>query len=244
MKDWVPSTDDINAGIGGLGTCCPEMDIWEANDISTAYTPHPCDGLTQVSCQGDACGGTYSADRYAGTCDPDGCDFNAYRQGNKTFYGPGSGFNVDTTKKVTVVTQFLTGTNGKLSEIKRLYVQNGKVIANAASTISGVSGSSITADYCTKQKSVFGDEDSWGDHGGLSRMSDALAAPMVLVMSLWHDVSIYTSQIFFAFPIIPELTPTSTALLAHALARLDLPCRLFQAWRRPRLLCDHFRRPL
>lgn len=187
VKDWVPSADDINAGIGGLGTCCPEMDIWEANDISSAYTPHPCDGLTQVSCQGDACGGTYSADRYAGTCDPDGCDFNAYRQGNKTFYGPGSGFNVDTTKKVTVVTQFLTGSNGKLSEIKRLYVQNGKVIANAASTISGVSGNSITADYCTKQKSVFGDEDSWGDHGGLSRMSDALAAPMVLVMSLWHD---------------------------------------------------------
>ena len=23
-------------------TCCAEMDIWEANSMATAYTPHPC----------------------------------------------------------------------------------------------------------------------------------------------------------------------------------------------------------
>ncbi|KAH7171000.1 putative exoglucanase type C precursor [Dactylonectria macrodidyma] len=187
VAGWVPSTSDINSGVGNLGTCCPEMDIWEANDISTAYTPHPCDSLTQTSCTGNACGGTYSETRYAGTCDPDGCDFNAYRQGDKTFYGPGSNFDVDTTKKMTVVTQFIKGSNGKLSEIKRFYVQNGKVIANADSTISGISGNSITADYCAAQKTVFGDEGSFAAHGGLSKMSDALAAPMVLVLSLWHD---------------------------------------------------------
>lgn len=57
------------------------MDIWEANSISTAYTAHPCENLTQYMCEGDACGGTYSGDanRYSGECDPDGCDFNSYR---------------------------------------------------------------------------------------------------------------------------------------------------------------------
>ncbi|KAM5355900.1 hypothetical protein ACJ41O_002546 [Fusarium nematophilum] len=184
---WKPSASDINAGVGNLGTCCPEMDIWEANDMSTAYTPHPCKSLTQQSCQGDACGGTYSTTRYAGTCDPDGCDFNPYRQGNKTFYGRGSNFNVDTTKKVTVVTQFLKGSNGGLSEIKRFYVQNGNVIANSESKISGNPGNSITPSFCTAQKSVFDDPDDFSKKGGWSGMSDALAAPMVLVMSLWHD---------------------------------------------------------
>lgn len=29
--DWVPSDNDVNAGSGKYGICCPEMDIWEAN---------------------------------------------------------------------------------------------------------------------------------------------------------------------------------------------------------------------
>ncbi|KAG7422289.1 putative exoglucanase type C [Fusarium sp. MPI-SDFR-AT-0072] len=186
-EGWKPSDSDVNAGVGNLGTCCPEMDIWEANSISTAFTPHPCTKLTQHSCTGDSCGGTYSSDRYGGTCDADGCDFNAYRQGNKTFYGPGSNFNIDTTKKMTVVTQFHKGSNGRLSEITRLYVQNGKVIANSESKIAGNPGSSLTSDFCSKQKSVFGDIDDFSKKGGWNGMSDALSAPMVLVMSLWHD---------------------------------------------------------
>ncbi|RBR08204.1 uncharacterized protein FIESC28_10396 [Fusarium coffeatum] len=186
-EGWEASKSDVNGGIGKLGTCCPEMDIWEANSISTAYTPHPCTKLTQHACEGDSCGGTYSNDRYGGTCDADGCDFNAYRQGNKTFYGPGSDFTVDTTKKVTVVTQFHKGSNGRLSEITRLYVQNGNVIANSQSKIAGVPGNSLTADFCTKQKKVFEDPDDFEKKGAWGGMSDALEAPMVLVMSLWHD---------------------------------------------------------
>lgn len=48
-------------------------------------------------CIGDACGGTYSGDgnRYSGECDPDGCDFNSYRQGNTNFYGPGKTVNTN-----------------------------------------------------------------------------------------------------------------------------------------------------
>ncbi|KAH7141026.1 glycosyl hydrolase family 7-domain-containing protein [Dactylonectria macrodidyma] len=187
VEDWEPSDTDVNSGIGNLGTCCAEMDIWEANDISTAYTAHPCENNAQHSCEGDACGGTYSDTRYAGDCDPDGCDFNPFRQGNETFYGPGSEFTVDTTKTITVVTQFVEGSSGSLASIKRFYVQDGVVVANSESTIAGTSGNALTEEFCTAQKVAFGDEDDFTAKGGYSQMSDALASPMVLVMSLWDD---------------------------------------------------------
>ncbi|KAJ5128144.1 hypothetical protein N7448_008923 [Penicillium atrosanguineum] len=188
VEGWEPSTNDANSGIGNHGSCCAEMDIWEANSISNALTPHPCDTPTQVMCEGNTCGGTYSTDRYGGTCDPDGCDFNPYRMGNHSFFGPSE--IVDTTSPFTVVTQFITedGTStGTLSEIKRFYVQNGKVIPQSQSTISGVSGNSITTDFCNAQKTAFGDEDVFTTHGGLEGMGAALADGMVLVMSLWDD---------------------------------------------------------
>jgi cellulose 1,4-beta-cellobiosidase len=185
VEGWAPSSNDANAGIGTHGSCCAEMDIWEANKISTAYTPHPCMTMGQTMCSGDSCGGTYSADRYAGDCDPDGCDFNSYRQGNTGFYGPG--LTVDTTQKLTVVTQFIKGSDGNLSEIKRFYVQNGKTIPNSESTIAGVPGNSITTDYCDKQKTAFGDTNVFEQKGGLVQMGKALAQPMVLVLSVWDD---------------------------------------------------------
>ena len=91
--------------------------------------------MPRGDCDGDSCGGTYSSDRYAGDCDADGCDFNSYRQGDTTFYGPGQ--TIDTTKKFTDVTQFLTD-GGSLSEIRRFYVQDGAVVENSQSTIPGV----------------------------------------------------------------------------------------------------------
>jgi cellulose 1,4-beta-cellobiosidase len=185
VEGWTPSSNDANAGMGNHGSCCAEMDIWEANKISTAYTPHPCTTNGQTMCTTDACGGTFATDRYAGTCDPDGCDFNSYRMGNTTFYGPG--MTIDTNSKITVVTQFLTDSAGDLSEIKRFYVQNGKVIPNSQSNIAGVSGNSITADYCSAQKSVFGDNNDFAEKGGLAQMGKALADPMVLVLSVWDD---------------------------------------------------------
>lgn len=188
VEGWTASSNDVNSGIGNHGSCCAEMDLWEANKISNAYTPHPCDTPSQTMCTGDACGGTYSNDRYAGTCDPDGCDFNPYRQGNLSFYGPG--MTVDTNSKFTVVTQFITndGTaTGTLTDIKRFYVQNGVVIPNSVSSIAGISGNSITTDYCTAQKSVFGDTNDFAKHGGLANMGAALKDGMVLVMSVWDD---------------------------------------------------------
>nr|BAA09785.1 Cellulase [[Humicola] grisea var. thermoidea] len=185
IEGWTGSTNDPNAGAGRYGTCCSEMDIWEANNMATAFTPHPCTIIGQSRCEGDSCGGTYSNERYAGVCDPDGCDFNSYRQGNKTFYG--KGMTVDTTKKITVVTQFLKDANGDLGEIKRFYVQDGKIIPNSESTIPGVEGNSITQDWCDRQKVAFGDIDDFNRKGGMKQMGKALAGPMVLVMSIWDD---------------------------------------------------------
>ena len=61
------------------------------------------------------------------------------------------------------------------------------VIPQSQSTISGVSGNSITTDFCSAQKTAFGDEDVFTTHGGLEGMGAALADGMVLVMSLWDD---------------------------------------------------------
>jgi cellulose 1,4-beta-cellobiosidase len=184
VDGWNPTEGNPDSGVGELGACCAEMDIWEANSISTAYTPHPCENSAFHVCYGDDCGGTYSADRYAGDCDPDGCDFNAWRQGNKTYYGPGSNFKINTNQKVTVVTQFLTS-GGTLSEIKRFYVQNGVVFANAQDLLAS-GGNSITQAWCDNVRQVFDDLDSFKDKGGLAQMGRGLT-DMVLVLSLWND---------------------------------------------------------
>jgi len=193
---WKASSNDKNAGVGGYGSCCAEMDIWEANSVSTAYTPHSCTTVAQSRCSGDACGGTYSTDRYAGPCDADGCDFNSYRQGDTSFYG--KGLKVDTSKVFTVVTQFI---GNPLTEIKRFYVQNGVLIPNSESTIEGNPGSSITSDFCDAQKVAFGDNRSFQDKGGMASMSEALGAGMTLVMSVWDDHSANMLWLDSTYPI-------------------------------------------
>ncbi|KAJ3563984.1 hypothetical protein NP233_g8592 [Leucocoprinus birnbaumii] len=186
VEGWTPSPSDANAGTGNYGTCCDEMDVWEANSVSAAYTPHPCTVNGQTRCEGEDCA---INSRYDGLCDPDGCDFNSFRMGDQSFYG--KGMTVDTSSKFTVVTQFLTSDNsttGTLSEIRRLYVQNGKVIQNSKVNVSGMTAyDSITSQYCTDQKTAFGDTDSFGQHGGLEQMGKSMGSGMVLVMSVWDD---------------------------------------------------------
>ncbi|KAF2671572.1 1,4-beta-D-glucan cellobiohydrolase-like protein [Microthyrium microscopicum] len=182
IEGWQPSKNDANAGVGPMGSCCAEMDIWEANAISAAVTPHSCTKTEQTMCKGDSCGGTYSSERYAGVCDADGCDFNSYRMGDPDFYGKGK--TVDTNKKFTVVTQFI---GNPLTEIKRFYVQNGKVIPNSESKLEGVKGNSITPEFCDAQKKLFGDNYGFKEKGGFKSMSDAMAKGMTLVMSIWDD---------------------------------------------------------
>jgi len=201
VEGWTPSSVDTNAGGGTTGSCCPEMDIWEANSVSTAYTPHPCstDGL--YACTGTDCGD--GANRYDSVCDKDGCDFNSFRMGDQTFYGPSK--TIDTSKKMTVVTQFITDTmtaSGNLVEIRRIYVQNGVVVLNSKANWPGIDAySSITEKFCTQQKSVFGDNPIFAAKGGLKKMGDSMAKGMVLTMSIWADFAAHLLWLNSPYPV-------------------------------------------
>lgn len=163
------------------GSCCNEMDLWEANSEATALTPHPCSVDGPYACTGTACGSS-------GVCDEDGCGFNPYAMGNESYYGPG--LTVDTSQPFTVTTQFITDdgtTTGTLTQINRFYTQNGNVIPNAeASSSSGWSGlDSITEAFCVA------DDSAASRLGGLTTMGEALGRGMVLIFSVWNDDSGY-----------------------------------------------------
>eukprot|EP00727_Mastigamoeba_balamuthi_P010803 m51a1_g6345 putative glycoside hydrolase family 7 protein (1712) ;mRNA; r:52690-69936 len=192
--DWKPSSSDVNAGTGKWGSCCGEMDIWEANKMAAAYTPHNCNFRGQKRCEDPrTCGDTASGNRFNGVCDKDGCDFNSYRMGDKNFFGEGK--TVDTTRPFTVVTQFVTSDNtdnGNLVEIRRFYKQNGRVIPNSRSTLTGLTSfNSISDKFCAAQKSLFGDTNDFAAKGGMRAQGEMLRRGMVLVLSLWddHDVN-------------------------------------------------------
>ncbi|KAM0124916.1 hypothetical protein ACHAP3_010078 [Botrytis cinerea] len=185
VEGWVPDSNSANSGTGNIGSCCSEFDVWEANSMSQALTPHVCTVDSQTACTGDDCASN------TGVCDGDGCDFNPYRMGNTTFYG--SGMTIDTSKPFSVVTQFITddGTEtGTLTEIKRFYVQDDVVYEQPSSDISGVSGNSITDDFCAAQKTAFGDTDYFTQNGGMAAMGKKMADGMVLVLSIWDDYNV------------------------------------------------------
>merc|ERR1712043_153867 len=88
---------------------------------------------------------------------------------------------------MTVVTQFISsdGTdNGDLKEIKRLFVQNGKVIQHAMTNIPGVTPfNSLTDESCAAQK-----------------------RGMVLVMSLWDDHYAHMLWLDSSYPLDQPVT--------------------------------------
>jgi len=209
--DWVPNPNDLsnNMGIGKYGACCAEMDIWEANSMATAYTPHTCDSdITQYRCEGTDCGDNASGDRYNGVCDKDGCDINPFRMGNQNFYGRGDDFEVNTLESMTLVTQFITddGTDdGNLVEIKRFYVQNGQIIHSPPSTILDPVGltdsDSINDQFCVDKKILFNDVNDYMEKGGTSGMGDSLDRGQVMVISLWDDVEVNMLWLDSAYPL-------------------------------------------
>jgi hypothetical protein len=156
--------------VGGVG--CSEFDIMEANSRGNVFTTHPCSPLGQHS-KGQV------------MCQSDGCGFNAYRYGAKQFYGPGASYTVDTSKPFTVVTQFLSSNrtdSGDLTEIRRIYVQSGRVIANAKPRVYNTAEyDSITDKFCQT-----------AGHGvteltSLRQMGKSFKAGHVLVFSLWDS---------------------------------------------------------
>jgi len=191
VLDWTQSEVDENSGRGHYGSCCVELDIWEANSVASAYTLHPCNTVGATRCEGTECGDNASDDRYNGICDKDGCDFHHWRMGDQNYFGPGSNFKVDTTKPMTVVTQFITedGTDhGDLVEVRRIYVQDGNIIGNSFSNIDGVdSTDSINEKMCQQSKEAFDDEPDFQRKGGMKAFGDSMENGMVLVLSLWDD---------------------------------------------------------
>lgn len=177
--DWITWIDG-KANIPAKGVCCGEMDIWEANARSGTIVPHPCNATVEgvYACSGaDECG------QPVGVCDKWGCGLNPYGLGEKEYYGPNK--TVNTLKKMTVVTQFLTndGTDtGTLNEIRRIYVQDGKVIQFVEVDTAGLTGvDSLTNEYCAATASFH------EQRGGLGSMGRAIQRGMVLIFSIWND---------------------------------------------------------
>jgi hypothetical protein len=148
--------------VGGSG--CHEMDIMEANKYAMVFTTHTCQ--------------TLGIQAGRGSCDNAGCGFNAYRFGAKTFWSS----TINTAQKITVVTQFV-GVGTTMSEIRRLYVQGGKVIKNAAVHVWGSQAEydSIVAGFCTSSGHQM---DGWHS---LNQMAASFARGHVLVFSLWDS---------------------------------------------------------
>ncbi|GJE92093.1 glycoside hydrolase family 7 protein [Phanerochaete sordida] len=181
LEDWSPTSS--HSGTGLYGSCCTELDLWEGNSASAAFTAHACNTTAQTRCSGDDCTAG------SGLCDGAGCDFNAFRLGAPDFLG--AGLTVDTTRTFTIVTRFVTSDNtsaGTLTEIQRLYVQDGVVIQNAAVAVPGIApGNSITDAFCAQERATFGEPDAFCAHGGLTQLGEALRAGMVLAFAIRDD---------------------------------------------------------
>ncbi|KAL0477567.1 exoglucanase [Acrasis kona] len=198
LLDW-----DEKKKVGRWGSCCNEMDIWEANSIASAYTPHPCNVTGLHRCEGGNCN----------VCDQPGCDFNSYRLGDRDFFGENK--IVDTKQKFTVITQFHTSDNttrGDLVEIRRIYIQNGRVIQNSKVNVPGMNQyDSITNKFCDSQKDVFQDKNDFKNKGGLKAVGRSLDRGHVLVMSLWDDSNVNMLWLDSNFPLDRPATQPGVA---------------------------------
>jgi cellulose 1,4-beta-cellobiosidase len=189
-EGWTPNKADPynNSGEGDMGACCAEMDLWEANKVATAFTPHPATYPGLHVCMKDEECGSQQGDRFKAPTDRDGCDINAFRMGHRDFYGPGSQFAVNTEQPFKVVTRF-HAPNGVLEAIEQFYVQNGQEIHHPNSP--GLGNQNIETDEtCADQKKAFYDRNSFAEKGGMKQMGEALERGMVLVVSMWDDIAV------------------------------------------------------
>jgi len=78
-----------------------------------------------------------------------------------------------------------------VTEIRRKWVQDGKLIENPMATLGGKKFNSITEEFCDAAYKEFGDFDDNKAKGGMKQMAGSLGRGMTLVMSLWddHDVN-------------------------------------------------------
>jgi cellulose 1,4-beta-cellobiosidase len=167
------------ANTNNSGSCCAEMDIWEANSYATQFTPHTAKRSRLRVCRTPKeCGWS---DRYGGITDMDGGDYNNQRLDKSSkLYGRGPDYTINTLLPLTVHTDFITnnGTDsGNLIEIRRFYEQNGKIVF----------GGALTDEFIADKKKKFGEVNQWAKFGGMKSMGDSLRRGHVLVLSLWDD---------------------------------------------------------
>merc|ERR1712119_168085 len=139
-------------------------------------------------CMGDEECGRQDGDRFISPTDRDGCDVNAFRMGNKNFYGPGPEFQVNTQQPFKVVTRF-HAPGGVLEGIEQFYVQNGQEIHHPKHAALGNTNIE-TDESCAAQKEAFGDRNRFAEEGGMKAMGEALDRGMVLVISMWDDIAV------------------------------------------------------
>ncbi|KAL2265020.1 hypothetical protein VTJ83DRAFT_7530 [Remersonia thermophila] len=162
--------------IDGKGSCCNEMDIWEANSRASHVAPHTCNKKGLYLCEGEECA-------FEGVCDKNGCGWNPYRVNVTDYYGQGEQFKVNTKKPFTVVTQFHANRRGKLESIYRLYVQDGRVIESFVVNKEGLPEvDRITDEFCAATGSR-----KYMELGATQGMGEAMTRGMVLAMSIWWD---------------------------------------------------------
>merc|ERR1719158_1940305 len=189
-EGWTPNTADPynNSGKGNMGACCAEMDLWEANKVATAFTPHPAANPGLTVCMKDEECGRQDGDRFISPTDRDGCDLNAWRMGDQKFYGPGSEFTINTMQPFQVVTRFHAPA-GELIGIEQFYVQNGQQINHP--NYDAMGGKNIeTEESFQAQKTAFNDRNRFAEMGGMKVMGEALDRGMVLVISMWDDIAV------------------------------------------------------
>jgi len=175
--------------------CCFEMDLWEANRRTAAFTAHPCqlpdggDVLGNYVCEGAACNSGSAEGE--GVCDGIGCDVNPYRNGLTEFYNRHDA-EVSSAKPITVTTQFHAA-GGKLLEVKRKYIQDGEVVEIPLTKWGSMSiNTSLTDEYCQAESQNFSHAPATSfisKHGGIQSQGKSLARGNVLAISLWSDDS-------------------------------------------------------
>ncbi|KDQ32063.1 glycoside hydrolase family 7 protein [Pleurotus ostreatus PC15] len=173
--NWTPYTD--SKGKGHFGGCCAEVDLLQGNAHSSIWATHASHGPGPSRCADVVECGDRPYYTYDGIGDKDGCEFNTYRLGNPSFYGPNAVINTDL--PFTVITQFITENgddNSIVVEVRRVYKQNGVVIPVPPSNIVPAPSTglttfgpydTITDQYCHDIKTVFNDVDMTDAYGGL-----------------------------------------------------------------------------
>lgn len=163
---------------GEIGACASEFDLAESNSRGwQGATVHPCKHEFGVQTCFGASGCGEGTSRYTAECDKDGQGWNPYQLGNKTTYGKGVAYTINTEKPFRVRTQFWTDSAGNLDKIVQILEQDGK-----SATFS------LTDDIVQNIKQNTGDPNYFKSIGGMKKQGFGLKNN-VLVMSLWDDMS-------------------------------------------------------